>query len=195
MVDLERAETFAALAPFTVTCTQRPELPANSQAVKMFFTTNRASSIGAPAWPIIDAAIWDEMNIGPNMFPIHLPVNYAFRLVVNPNIEGIQNKVVENITIPAEGRTFDIILNELPRVSGRMLRDGNPANGFLLFIPEGVDPMSQGFAPVRVNVVNGSYTAFLKPGYFDLYAVPQNGAAMLASFTMPATNTLAQKLL
>jgi len=194
VVDLERAETFAALAPFTVTCTQRSELPANSQAVKMFFTTNRASSIGAPAWPIIDAAFWDAMNIGPNVFPIHLPVNYAFRLVVNPNIEGIQNKVVENLTIPAGGRTFDIILNELPRVSGRMLKDGNPANGFLLFIPEGVDPMSEGFSPIRVNVVNGSYTAFLKPGFFDMYAVPQNGAAMLASFTMPATNTLAPEI-
>lgn len=187
--DVTRNEALPSLSLMNITCAQNPEIVNRPGAVKIFFTPSKTLTTGNMAWPVIDSSPWEE--IPPATYPIQLPEGYALRVVFTPAInEGFLAKTYENFSLTSGSSVLNLILTELPRITGSAFIGANhPLFGQMLLVPDGVDPMSEDFNPIRVPINAGSYTAYLKPGFYRGYVVPAMGYAKYTSFAM-GTSTM-----
>lgn len=183
------AESFRNLVPFTVTCTQDPTIVPDITGVDISFTADPVNTTGKIAWPIIGKSFWDPIPARP--FPIMVPERYAFRLAFTPSSAAESKylaKTYENVLVSPTNSAFNLVLAELPKVSGAFTLNNAPVNGALVLVPEGADALAENFRPIRVPATNGFYEAYLKPGYYNGYAVPFAGAAKYIQITMASVS-------
>jgi len=183
------AENFRNLVPFTVTCTQDPTVVPDINGVEISFTADPLNTTGKIAWPLIGRPLWGEFPVRP--FPIMVPERYAFRLAFAPSNVAESKylaKTYENVVVSPTNSTFNLVLAELPKVSGAFTLNNAPVNGSLVLVPEGADALSENFRPIRVPANNGTYEAYLKPGFYNGYAVPSAGAAKYIEITMASVS-------
>ncbi|GAB4273714.1 MAG: hypothetical protein Kow0029_13530 [Candidatus Rifleibacteriota bacterium] len=188
--DLNRTEALAQLGDLTVTCSQDPTLVTDTSSVKMQFTANPLNTTGGFGWPVImnnDPADWVNSpdSLPPIMFPIKVPVNYALRIAYVPESGSkYLPRVYESVVVPTTGKTLDLVLKELKSISGAFTRNGAPVNGQIILIPEGANANAEDFEPIRIDAFEGTYQAFLPPGFYTGYAVPMIGAPKLLDIVM-----------
>jgi hypothetical protein len=183
------AEGFRNLVPFTVTCTQDPTIVPDITGVDISFTADPVNTTGKIAWPIIGKSFWDPIPARP--FPIMVPERYAFRVAFTPSSAAESKylaKTYENVVVSPTNSAFNLVLAELPKVSGAFTLNNIPVNGTLVLVPEGADALSENFRPIRVTANNGAYEAYLKPGFYNGYAVPSAGAAKYIEITMASVS-------
>lgn len=184
-VDVTQKFAFWPLADLTVTCTQDSTLPTSS-AVRAFFTPNSVSTSGNVGWPVLagDAT----MNL---TYPVKLPASYSYRIAFAPAAStGMVGKVWEDVMLTSAGRTLDMVVTTMPKLSGFCTIDTAkmPINGSVVLIPQGVDATAANFQPIRFPIINGNYSGYLKPGFYHGYVVPMAGYSKYIQVEMGTVN-------